>query len=306
MFLIVEFDGLDLSWHSPTKGKEGKPEDKPNFTKLCQDMKTEFVKNKLLLTTTVNYMTDIDESYEIDEVANNTDFINVIAYGLYASNHPTTSHQSPILRHEPTITRTVSQFIEESFLKKGIQADKLVYGLPMHGITSQLISSCKWDLGSKTNKTGGKAGLYTQGSGVLAHYEICSLVWKNHVCTKESAVGAPYGSTTNDFISYDDEESISKKVKEITIKHKLKGVMFWSLELDDFSGSCGSVKYPLIVSAIKTLKQIPVSSNCRNRNTCGTTSERLEPSINPGRYYRICYHTNWAQYRNGDGHYDII
>ncbi|KAK3735396.1 hypothetical protein QZH41_003469 [Actinostola sp. cb2023] len=62
---------------------------------------------------------------------------------------------------------------------------------------------------------------------------------------------APYGYKGKDWVGYDDQKSLIYKIDNVVKKSKLRGVMFWSIALDDFSGQhCGQGKYPLM-NAVK-------------------------------------------------------
>lgn len=63
----------------------------------------------------------------------------------------------------------------------------------------------------------------------------------------------PYAYKGNQWIGYDNEQSVKLKV-EFAKSYSLGGVMIWSVETDDFRGICGS-KYPLL-NAIKTTLQV--------------------------------------------------
>lgn len=62
----------------------------------------------------------------------------------------------------------------------------------------------------------------------------------------------PYTQSGNQWITYDNEESVGLKTK---IAHDLGlgGAMVWSIETDDFRGLCFSKKYPLMKSIKKVL-----------------------------------------------------
>jgi len=86
--------------------------------------------------------------------------------------------------------------------------------------------------------------------GFLAYYEICNIKWVKHMCMSGSDAVAPYGTDGQDWVGYDDIESIVYKVNKVVRGKNLRGLMFWALDLDDFRGSCdGGVKYPLIKAA---------------------------------------------------------
>jgi len=145
-----------------------------------------------------------------------------------------------------SIHNTVSHW-----MRRGAPADKLVLGLASYGRTWKLKNPCSdWGIGAKGAWVGGKAGEYTMEIGFLAYYEICNIKWVKHMCMSGSDAVAPYGTDGQDWVGYDDIESIVYKVNKVVRGKNLRGLMFWALDLDDFRGSCdGGVKYPLIKAA---------------------------------------------------------
>lgn len=55
----------------------------------------------------------------------------------------------------------------------------------------------------------------------------------------------PYATFENQWVGYDDTESIALKVQYL-ISENLGGAMVWSIETDDFRGICGQQKNPLL------------------------------------------------------------
>ena len=55
----------------------------------------------------------------------------------------------------------------------------------------------------------------------------------------------PYAVLGNQWIGYDDVESITLKSNFVN-EQNLGGAMVWSVETDDFKGICGNGKYPLL------------------------------------------------------------
>lgn len=62
-----------------------------------------------------------------------------------------------------------------------------------------------------------------------------------------SAVG-PYAFKGNQWVGYDDE-AIARKKGEYVVANGLGGVMFWSIDNDDFRGACHGRPYPIIEAA---------------------------------------------------------
>lgn len=62
---------------------------------------------------------------------------------------------------------------------------------------------------------------------------------------------APYAYRDNQWVGYDNEKSIALKV-DFAKSLNLAGAMIWSVETDDFRGTCGK-KYPLLNKIIEVL-----------------------------------------------------
>lgn len=62
---------------------------------------------------------------------------------------------------------------------------------------------------------------------------------------EDSDIAGPYAYKDDQWVSYDDILAVQKKT-EYVIKQKLGGIMFWSLDNDDFRGICHEKEYPLV------------------------------------------------------------
>lgn len=130
-------------------------------------------------------------------------------------------------------------------------ANKIVLGLGTYGRAFGLSSPSANGLGATRNYGYTPKGEYTQAEGFLAYYEICKMGLK---VVEENVAKAPYGYKDKDWVGFDNPKSLIYKIDYVVKKNSLRGVMFWAIDLDDFSGQhCGQGKYPLMNAVKKFL-----------------------------------------------------
>ncbi|XP_008205183.1 mucin-5AC isoform X3 [Nasonia vitripennis] len=291
------FDGLDLDWEYPAFRDGGKPKDRENYASFVQELREEFEKEasktgrpRLLLTMAVPAGIEyIDKGYDIPKLDEYLDFINLLSYDYHSAYEPAVNHHAPLrpieedneynYDNELTIDYTINHLI-----KSGATPGKIVVGIPTYGRSYTLFNEDATDLGSPADGPGAE-GDATREKGYLAYYEICKSVQKDDWIVEKpnpKAMG-PYAYKENQWVGYDDEDIVREKAKYVNQK-KLGGIMFWSIDNDDFRGECHGRPYPLIEAAKEALleeneKQKPderpnaISSRKRNRITESSKSD---------------------------------
>ncbi|XP_010829152.1 PREDICTED: chitinase-3-like protein 2 [Bison bison bison] len=251
------FDGLDISWIYPNV------KDNTHFTvlihKLAEAFQQDFVKStkeRLLLTAGVSAGRQmIDNSYQIKELAKDLDFINLLSFDFHGSwEKPlVTGHNSPLRKGQ--LDRGTSSYYNVEYavgywINKGMPAEKVVMGIPTYG-RSFTLASAETAVGAPASGPGA-AGPITKSSGFLAYYEICQFLQGAKI-TRLQDQQVPYAVKGNQWVGYDDVESVETKVQFLK-NLNLGGAMIWSIDMDDFTGKlCSQGPYPLVQAVKRSL-----------------------------------------------------
>lgn len=130
------------------------------------------------------------------------------------------------------------------WLDNGCPREKLVVGVPLYGRSFTLNNPS--DHGVNAPASNGRAGEFVPESGFLGFNEICyNLKNKGWKKEWEDTQKVPYAYKDDQWVGYDDDDSLRTKISYIN-DNKLGGIMFWSIETDDFANLCGNGKFPLL------------------------------------------------------------
>uniref|UniRef100_A0A1B6JBP0 GH18 domain-containing protein n=1 Tax=Homalodisca liturata TaxID=320908 RepID=A0A1B6JBP0_9HEMI len=248
------FDGLDMDYEYPgcPQGNRtaGLPTDSENFNCLMSELKTAFGEKYLLTAATAGGKKLIDECYNMKELCQIVDWVNVIAYEYHSSADGETGANAPTCGTNSSwgAVETIKYYINEL----ECPADKIVLGIPFYGQTFTMVETSPAQFGVPVSGPG-TAGTYTSNAGTLAYYEICLLI-KSGYNYGYSPINDSYAWSGNQFISYDSPTDIIRKSCLINKWFNLKGAMFWTLDYDDFSDACGCGSYPLLTTLNQELR----------------------------------------------------
>lgn len=185
--------------------------------------------------------------YDIPKIAETVDMINLMSYDYHGTWNEETGHHAQMYPHheDSFYRRELNCAASVSFwVSKGAPAEKINLGIPTYGNSFALLDPKRHKIGSPVNIT------ETRNSrGPIGYNEFCAIKsngWTQHY---DSNYRVYYAVKRFLWLGFESIQQVAMKVKFVQ-KNKLGGVVFWSLDTDDYNNFCGQGKFPLINAVI--------------------------------------------------------
>lgn len=251
-----QFDGLDFDWEFPT-ARGGRIEDKDNFAHLISELRQAFNEYDLILTAAVSPNEDyLNNAYNFTTLCRDLDIINLMMYDLYGYWDNITGHHTSLFT-DPKLGEIANSLNQSmaAYHSVGGCPRKTAMGMGAYGRTYTLEDSTNTDTGSPTTGPG-VGGPYSGEEGYMGYNEICLL--SGYTEDHDVYTEAPWAYNDDQWVAFDNVHSIERKC-EFALTHNLAGAMIWSLDTDDFRGSCGEVTYPLLREINRMMRPTPAT-----------------------------------------------
>ncbi|MFP4459035.1 MAG: glycosyl hydrolase family 18 protein [Candidatus Zixiibacteriota bacterium] len=247
-----QFDGIDLDWEYPVEGgspgTHHHPDDKYNYTLLCQEIRrqldslAEITDEEYLLTIAAPASHSKLRNYELPELAEILDFINIMAYDYHGpwggdadviTNFNAAfdiSDESPI--GEPFYSKFNIRATVDTFLAAGVPPAKINLGLAYYGRGYGNVEDSENGL-YQTYSGASPIGTWENGSFDFddLYHNYIDMAGYSRYWSEQAGVPWLYNPSEQIFISYDDTMSIGIKTR-YALENSL-GVMMWEFSGDE-------------------------------------------------------------------------
>lgn len=232
-----DFDGVDIDWEYPGFAEHsGRPQDKVNFTLFLEELhRAAKAQNPPLLVTIAapagpwHY-----KNMEVAHIHQYLDWINIMTYDFHGAwggdQDSITNHHSALYAGKEGNQELNVNSAVQYYLEQGVPHNKLVVGMPLYGRSFG---------GVKSTSTGLFSSYSGPGKGTTAEVgmRFFNDIKQNLLPTYQShwdnraQVPYLYNPHTQEFITYDNEDSLRLKCQYIK-EMNLGGAMVWELGLD--------------------------------------------------------------------------
>lgn len=210
------FDGLDLDWEYPSKRGGNEANDKDNLSALLRVLRNRLSAAGKMLTMAVSANPrTVSSGYDVPTIVDLVDYISVMSYDYHGAFDNYTGHNAPLYPRQDDLDQTFNVgFGINYWLASGVPPEKLIMGLPLYGRTVQLKDENNNGL-LQVAVDAGEMGMYSGEPGFLYYREICPHFENDEWIKKWDPVAmVPYMYKGNQWISYDNEQSLALKVSQ--------------------------------------------------------------------------------------------
>lgn len=246
-FLIrYDLDGADIDWEYPAVP------DTDNFILLLQALRQSLKASNKDLSVAVNPCGSASIGYDVPRIFETVDFVNGMFYDFFSGKWGNNTANHGNYWNSKSSYSVIGCY--NKFLEKGAIPEKFVIGIPSYSRNFQLDDPEVNGIGALA--TFKNFGLTGEIPATFTYAFICQGLVEGTFTRRYETVTStgPYAFSGTTWAGYDDAESVREKT-EMVKKLNLGGVMFWSLDHDDYLNTCGDGTYPLVRAALGVISR---------------------------------------------------
>ena len=229
----MTLDGVDIDWEYPTIGSAGidhDPADRENFTALLTSLREALGPEKMLTIAAGagKYMVD---AIELPKIVPLLDYVSLMTYDMAGAWTPACHHTALYPTGHPDVHNMCVDSTVKVFREAGVPDEKLVIGAAFYSRRwTHIAAADNLGFGEKCYDPGDKeSGFWGPGYGTISKMtDPDAPESKGWITVRDDVAHARwlYNPEKEEFLSYDDEESVAEKVRYAREKG-LAGVMYW-------------------------------------------------------------------------------
>ena len=226
-------DGIDIDWEYPTIGSAGidhDPADRENFTALLASLREALGPEKMLTIAAGagQYMVD---AIEIPKIVPLLDYVSLMTYDMAGAWTPACHHTALYPTGHPDVHNMCVDSTVKVFEKAGVPAEKLVIGAAFYSRRwTHIAAADNLGFGEKCYDPEDKeSGFWGPGYATISKLtDPDAPESKGWITVRDDVAHARwlYNPEKEEFLSFDDEESVAEKVRYAREKG-IAGVMYW-------------------------------------------------------------------------------
>jgi chitinase len=238
-----DLDGIDIDWEYPclrVAGIDGSEKDRENFTLLIETLRRKLDGaggRSYLLTIAAGGDDYFTSCTEMGKVQKYLDYVQLMTYDLKGGFQTFTGHHTSLYSNKRDLFPASVDKAVDCFSRAGVPKEKLVIGAAFYSREWRNVPNIEHGLHQMAGTTGGYGPAY--------HTLVQDYINKNgYVRYWDDEAKAPYLFNGENFMSYDDEESLKRKAEYVK-ENGLLGMMYWEYGCDKTHTLTGWVRKQL-------------------------------------------------------------
>ncbi|CRX38109.1 glycosyl hydrolase family 18 protein [Estrella lausannensis] len=248
-----DFNGIDIDWEYPgDPARGGSSLDFENFIQFLKECRDSFASSSPTLSLSCAFPAHppfgLKESEQKQfyrfaaECSKYLDHLTVMAYDYHGpfENSKLTGVNAPLNRDTDPLSPFFIRATLDNYLQGGVQSEKILLGIPTFGRSFGDVSDLTPESAGpgKPFEKPGLPGPATRQPGLLAYFEISDMILEKSLISRPDALTSTvygFNPQTKLWVSFDSPASTALKA-ELARAYRLKGIIFWSINMDEYTG----------------------------------------------------------------------